>query len=95
MIVKATTAKKCREALYDAYEKQRPIILDIAKGVDPAEVPIVVSECDECLGKKLIVYLGTDPVRNTCGRCKSLLHHTNVVQMVVQGKRVIYREEEF
>ena len=92
MIIEATTAKECREALYDAYESMLyAIVLDISPDVDFGRVPVTVLECDKCQGKKTIVYLGTHPIPESCGRCGAELQVTHVVSMVTQGDVVLYR----
>jgi hypothetical protein len=91
VIVEATTAKECREALYDAYEDMDSIVLDISSDVDHGRVPVTVLECGECKGKKTIVYLGTYPIPESCGRCGAELQVTHVVSMVTQEDVVLYR----
>ncbi len=89
---KARTAKECREALYDAFEHAETIELDVHESVDPDEIPVSVLECEECRGRKTIVYIGTYPIPCQCGRCGADLLVNDIVAMVIQGNKVLYRE---
>lgn len=92
-IHKISTVGKANEimgAAYLHYAGHHPIIFDLIESLDSNEVPVSINQCEEC--KRIAWHRLGDDNEGNCPKCSQPMKKLVVVQLVVQGGVVIWRE---